>query len=322
MSAEVVGLKVVTTQALNEAALLEAVPGVELVKVSGDDLPEAAMDADALIGWIGGEALKTLLEKSTRLKLIHVSSAGVDGVLSPELIASDVMLTCAKGEPVGPLLAEHAIALALSLSRGIRAYARETGWTRGSEAGRKLYELGGKTMGIVGYGGVGKALVPRARGFGMDVIAVRRSPDLESVGDVKVWGTDRFHEMLTLSDVVVVTVPGTPETDGMFDREAFRRMRPNAVIVTVGRGKTVNTDALVWALEEEEIAGAGLDVVDPEPLPDDHPLWQMPNVTITPHVAGNAPERGPRNQDLVAVNLGRLHRGEPLLSLVDKAAGY
>jgi phosphoglycerate dehydrogenase-like enzyme len=315
-------MKVVATQAVDEAALRAAVPGVDIVLAGGEDLPEAAMDADALIGWLNRSSLLALLESSKTLKWIHLSSAGVDGVLCPELIRSDVMLTCAKGDPVGPLLAEHAFALALSLSRGIHFYAREKGWTRGGEAGRKLHELGGKTMGIVGYGGVGKALVPRARGFGMEVIAVRRNPDLEPSGDVDVWGTDRFHEMLSLSDVVVVTVPGTPETDGMFDREAFRRMRSNSTLVTVGRGKTVDTDALVWALEEEEISGAGLDVVDPEPLPDDHPLWTMPNVIITPHVAGDAPEREPRNRDLVAENLRRLDSGEPLVSMVDKEAGY
>ena len=125
-----------------------------------------------------------------------------------------------------------------------------------------------------------------------------------------------------LSDVVVVTVPDTPDTEGMFDAEAFRRMRRNALLITVGRGRTVETDALVEALRSGEIAGAGLDVVHPEPLPDDHPLWGMPNVIITPHIAGNAPERAVRNRALVLENLKRFAKGEPLLSLVDKEGGY
>lgn len=186
-----------------------------------------------------------------------------------------------------------------------------------------VFELGGKTMGLVGFGGVGRHLARMARGFNMKVVAVRRSPGTADSDDgTTVWGADRFHEMLSVSDVVVVSVPDLPATRAMFDAEAFRTMKNRAILIAVGRGKTVDTDALVDALNAGEIGGAGLDVVDPEPLPDDHPLWQMDNVIITSHNAGTSPERGERNRALVLENLKRFVAGQPLLNRVDCDAGY
>ena len=149
---------------------------------------------------------------------------------------------------------------------------------------------------------------------------MRRHP--QDAGETPQWGMDRFEEMLQRADIVVVTVPHTPETEGLFDAKAFSIMKESALLITVGRGQTVQTDALVDALNRGSIGGAGLDVVDPEPLPDNHPLWSCPNAIITPHMAGNAPERAGRNQELVLENLRRYVAGQPLLSTVDKTLGY
>jgi phosphoglycerate dehydrogenase-like enzyme len=317
-------MKMVLRGSLNEEAARKVAPDLDIIRTDDEEaLLAASADAEIAVmmgmGWLRG-GFAAYLQQAPRLRWFHCSSAGVDPLLCPEFLASDVVMTCAKGTPVGPLLAEHAFALMLSLTRGIAACVRLNRWDGRSDGARSAYELGGKTLGIVGYGGVGSALARRARAFDMDVVAVRRSPQKDE--DVRQWGMDRFEEMLSLSDIVVVTVPHTPETEGLFGARAFASMKSSALLITVGRGQTVQTQALVDALNNGTIGGAGIDVVDPEPLPDDHPLWQCPNTIITPHMAGNAPERAARNEALVLENLRRYVAGEQLLSAVDKGTGY
>lgn len=315
-------MKLVALQSVDETAVRDVVPDLDVVKASRDTLLDVVADADILIG-SPGNLWEAVLAKSPKLRWVHVSSAGVDRLMCPEFLNSDVTLTCAKGDVVGPLLAEHAFALMLGLTRGIAYCVRDGRWNRhDGDAGKKVFEVGGKTMGLVGFGGVGQHLARMAQAFDMDVIALRRQVMGDEPEGVTVWGQERFDDLLAASDVVVVSVPDTPDTRGLFDSAAFQKMKKTAFIITVGRGNTVNTDALVDALKKGEIAGAGLDVVDPEPLPDDHPLWQFRNVIITPHIAGNAPERAGRNQALVLENLRRFAKGEPLTSAVDKTAGY
>lgn len=315
-------MKLVTLQKLDEAAVRSVVPDIEFVQSSRDELLDVVTDADILIG-SPGNVWESVLNVAPKLRWVHVSSAGVDRLVCPAFLNSDVTLTCAKGDVVGPLLAEHAFALMLGLTRGIAYCVRDGRWNRhDGDAGKKVFEVGGKTMGLVGFGGVGQHLARMAQAFDMDVIALRRQVVGDEPEGVTVWGTERFDDLLAESDVVVVSVPDTPETRGMFDADAFKKMKSSAFLITVGRGNTVDTDALVDALKNGEIGGAGLDVVDPEPLPDEHPLWQMRNVIITPHIAGNAPERAGRNQNLVLENLKRFAQGEPLTSAVDKTAGY
>ena len=316
-------MKLVALQKIDEGAAKEIVPNLEVVNASRDTLLDVVTDADILIGSPGGNLIEDIIKVSPKLRWIHVSSAGVDSLICPALLESNVTLTCAKGDVVGPLLAEHAFALMLALTRGIALCVRDGRWNRREgEAGKKVFEVGGKTLGLVGFGGVGQHLARMAHAFNMNVIALRR----KAVGDepdyVTVWGNDRFDDLLAQSDVVVVSVPDTPQTRGMFNADAFAKMKNAAFLVTVGRGNTVDTDALVAALNNGDIAGAGLDVVDPEPLPDEHPLFQMRNVIITPHIAGNAPERAGRNSALVLENLKRFAQGEALVSSVNKSVGY
>jgi phosphoglycerate dehydrogenase-like enzyme len=319
-------MKMVLSGTLDETAALRIVPDLKIVRAEGEEeLLAASADADIAVmmvmGWLRG-GFPAFLAHAKKLRWFHCSSAGVDPLLCPEFIASDVVMTCAKGSPIGALLAEHAFALMLSLTRGIADCARLKRWKGRSDGARQAYELGGKTLGIVGFGGAGQALAKRARAFDMNVIAVRRRPALSDDAGVKQWGMECFHEMLGCADIVVVTVPHTPETEGLFGPAEFKCMQEHALLIAIGRGQTVQTDALVSALENGAIGGAGIDVVDPEPLPDDHPLWQCPNTVITPHMAGNAPERAGRNEQLVLENLKRFALGQPLLSAVDKILGY
>ena len=177
-------------------------------------------------------------------------------------------------------------------------------------------------MGIVGLGDTGRKLAARAGAFGMRLIAV--DPEAVEVPDQveACWKMDRFHDLLAQSDVVAVCAPLTRETEGLFDRKAFRRMLPHALLINVTRGRIVDEAALIEALADQQIGGAGLDVVPQEPLPEEHPLWHMENVLITPHTAGGSPNRNDRLTALFCENLKRFLAGEELLSVVDKEKGY
>ena len=268
-----------------------------------------------------GPVTPAMLALGDRLRWVQNLGAGVDGVLFPEFVESDVVLTSAKGI-VGIHLADHAMALLLSLTRGIATAVRNPSFDERWPIRAASWELAGRTMGIVGLGGTGQALAIRAAGFGMRIIAV--DPDDVEVPDCVnlCWKMDRFHDLLAESDVVAVCAPLTKETEGMFDADAFRRMQSHAMLVNVTRGLIVDEYALLQALEQGQIGGAGLDVVPQEPLPDDHPLWHMPNVVVTPHTAGGSPHRMGRTVDLFCDNLARLLDGRSMSSVINKDKGY
>ncbi len=262
-----------------------------------------------------------LYSRAKKLRWIQFPSAGVDGALTPECVASDVIITSAKGN-VGVHLAEHAMALLLALTRGLGTAIRARNWTVKMAIRNRSWELPGRVMGIVGLGGTGRELATRAAAFGMNVIAVDpESMDLPACVEA-CWGMDRLQHLLERADVVAICAPLTAETEGFFDLSAFNHMQSHALLLNVTRGKIVDEHALVEALETGSIGGAGLDVTPQEPLPDDHPLWQMENVVITPHTAGASPERNRRTTDLFCENLRRYRSGEPLLAVIDKSKGY
>ena len=264
---------------------------------------------------------RSLFENAKQLKWVQVLSAGVDGLLFPEFVKSDVILTSAKGF-VGPHLADQTWALLLGLLRGIGRSVRERTWDNRMSIRHATWELSEGTLGIIGLGGTGIDVARRAQGFDMRVIAV--DPEaVEAPSFVhEVWQMDRFHELLSESDVVSICAPLTPETHGMFDDAAFEQMKSHALLINVTRGKIVDGPALLRALTSGNIGGAGLDVTPEEPLPADSPLWDLPNVIVTPHVAGGSPIRLDRSVGLFCDNLERLRVGKPLLSVIDKEKGY
>lgn len=280
---------------------------------------EAAVDAEVILGPIDPQ----LFAATERLRWVHATSAGADAYLFPEFRDSEVQLSGDKGL-VGSHLAETAFALLLSITRRVAQAVRDgaASWEHRVDYRRAEFELEGLTMGIVGFGGTGRAIAHRAAAFGMRCIAVDRDavPPAEAVPQV--WGSDRFGELLEQSDVVASGLPLTEETRGLFDGEAFARMRSTAILVNVTRGEVVDGDALVRAIREGQIAGAGLDVAPQEPLPPEHPLWTLPAVVMTPHTAGASQLRVGRNMDRFCDNLRRLARGEPLEGSIDKQLGY
>lgn len=284
---------------------------------SREALLKAAADAEVILGDFDRE----LFEAARRLRWVQVPAAGVDGILFPEFVESPVTLVSAKGT-VGPHLADHAMALLLCLIRGLHTAIRTRRWSAQPAIRAASWELSDRTIGIVGLGGTGRAVAERAAAFGARLIAVDPEPVPKPACVEALWGMERFGELLEQSDVVVICAPLTEATRGLFDREAFRRMREHALLINVTRGKIVDGEALMEALTTGRIGGAGLDVLPWEPLPEDHPLWTMENVVVTPHCAGGSPLREARHVALFCENLRRDLEGLPLLSIIDKRKGY
>ena len=301
------------------AGILEAAgPDTTLVETKDAARQRAEIvDTDVLFGRVSNDTF--LLNR--RLRYYHSIGAGVDAILTPELVQSDVVLASEKGG-VGIHLAEHALALLLSLTRGLHTAIRRPDYALREPIRLEQRELYEATMGIVGFGGTGREVARRALAFGMRVLAV----DIEDVppepGVEAIWKPDRLYEMLGRSDVVVIALPLTKATRHLFTRDLFRRMRPTGILVNVTRGEIVYGDDLLAALDEGLLWDAGLDVTDPEPLPKGHRLWTHPRVIVTPHTAGGSPRRAGRVIETFIENLRRMRTGEPLLALIDKEKGY
>ena len=314
-------MKVLVNDRLDDHHLVQiqsSVGDIDLIiPESSDDALEIMPEIDIIFGGMSRDMFK----RAERLKWVQTWGAGVDGMMYAEFIHSEVILTSAKGT-VGVHLSEHAMALLLGLTRGIARAIRTADWSERMPIRHASWELIDKTMGIVGLGGTGCDVAIRAHAFGMKIIAV--DPEDVEVPDCveTCWKMDRFYDLLSASDIVVVCCPLTDETRWLFDRLAFEKMQNHALLVNVTRGKIMDEASLVEALETGQIAGAGLDVAPQEPLPDDHPLWNMPNVIITPHTAGGSPNRQDRIVNLFCENLRRFMNGEDMLSVIDKNKGY
>jgi phosphoglycerate dehydrogenase-like enzyme len=308
-----------------EDMLRRSAGAVELVIDKSNNMvpsAETLAGADAYIGLCTPAALDNA---SSRLLWIHNYTAGMEACagLAPQQIQGRVFTNSKR--LAGPAIAEHAIAMLLSLSTGLPGYQRaqvESRWDRSRAAGAKFGELRGKTLLVVGLGGIGTEIAWRANSLGMLVTATRSSsregPDfLEYVGL-----PDELPMLASQADVVVNALPLTRQTTGIFDKAFFDNMKPGSIFISVGRGPSTVTDALLAALTSGKLYGAGLDVTDPEPLPADNPLWQMSNVIITPHVAAASPASMQRTAIIAAENLRRYVDGGNLLNVVDMQAGY
>jgi phosphoglycerate dehydrogenase-like enzyme len=298
-------------------------PEVEFVEV--DSVEKArieAVDAQVVLGICDEE----ILANSPELFWIQVYSAGVEHCLEhPGMHTGNKLLT--NGQRIGsPALAEHAIAMMMMLARGLDIYYANQlkgEWQQQTELDRTDHiELAGRTLLVVGLGGIGTQVAMRGHGLGMRVIATRNSrregPDYVAY----VGLADELNELAAQADVVINTVPLTDATLGIFNKAFFDVMKPEGYFISVGRGASTVTDDLVAALQSHSIAGAGLDVTDPEPLPKGHPLWSMPRVIITPHTAGRSDKGRDRLYLMVKENIRRYVNGEPMLSVVDIEKGY
>lgn len=276
-------------------------------------------DAEVIFGFVP----RPLFDAAPNLRWVHAIASGVDAFLYPEFVESDVLLTSEKGL-VGEHLADHAFGLLLMLTRQLATALRHgsDSWNHRPEMRVQEIELTGATMGIVGFGGTGRAMAKRAVAFGMNCLAVDRDSVPTSDEVKEVWSMDQFLTLLRESDVVSICCPLTRETEELFDARAFAAMKETAILVNVTRGEVMEEQALVVALQTHEIGGAALDVAPREPLPADSALWSMPNVVMSPHTAGASQFRAQRNMDRFVSNLERMINNELLEGVIDKALGY
>jgi phosphoglycerate dehydrogenase-like enzyme len=260
---------------------------------------------------------------AARLRWIQSPAAGVGGLLFPAVTASPVVLTNARGIH-GDAIAEHVIAVVIVLFRQIhQAIRRQAGrqWVKQTPAGFRMVR--GRRMGIVGLGAIGSAVAERASAMGMEVVAVRRNPAAPRPACVSaVYPLSALGRLLEESDAVVLTAPLTGETRGLIGAAELRRMKRDAVLVNVARGKLVREDELAAELANGTLAGAALDVFEHEPLDPASPLWDLPNVVLTPHTSAFREDYWTLAVDLFAANLRRFERGETMVNVVDKLAGY
>jgi phosphoglycerate dehydrogenase-like enzyme len=302
--------------------LSEAAPGVTFVVGSQPADFDGQSHADAiLVCSKGRRTLEPVLRKAPRARWIHSRSAGLDHVLFPALVESEVVLTNGRGV-FSRGLAEWVIAAVLFFAKDLRRLVRDQ--QRGVWEPFEPDDLAGRTLGIVGYGDIGRAVAERARPLGMHVLALRQRPERSREDPLvdEALPPTALLDLMGRADDVVLAVPLTPESRGLVGEAAISAMRRTSVLVNVGRGPVVDEAPLVRALEERRIRGAALDVFETEPLPADHPFYRLDNVLLSPHCADNTPGWLEAAMRCFLRNLERFRRGEALENVVDKARGY
>ena len=315
------------------AKIVEAARPMTVVNARDETEARVAIaDADAFFG----KLTPPLLAAARRLRWVQAPTASLEHFVFPELVDHPAVLTNMRGL-FSDVIADHVFGFVLCFARNFHHYVRNqldarwapaggqeppsgfvTGPARVGAADRAHLHLADATLGVVGLGQIGSEVARRGLAFGMRVIAVDPVQPEAPPGVAALWRLDRLPDLLGASDFVVIAAPHTPETVRLFRRAQFRQMKPTGYLINIGRGAIVDLADLTDALRAGELAGAGLDVFETEPLPKDHPLWAMPNVIVTPHVAGNSPRIAERHLAVLLTNVARFARGEPLTNVTDK----
>ena len=316
--------------------IVSAAGGMSIVNAQDEvGAEQAVVDADAFFG----KMTPRILSAARQLRWVQSPTAGLEQYMFPELIEHPCVLTNMRGL-YSDVIAEHVFGYVICFARNFHRYIRKQTVPRwepiGSEPKESLVtgdpgltdtvdqshiHLVGATLGIVGLGHIGSEIARRGVLFGMRVLAV--DPAIQHVeGLTALWKPDRLPELLGESDYVVIAAPHTPETRKLFRRKQFQQMRRSAYLINIGRGVIVDLADLTAALQSGEIAGAGLDVFELEPLPVEHPLWKMENVIITPHVAGRSPRIAQRHLQVLLENIRRFVQKEPLENVVNKTVWF
>ena len=290
---------------------------------SREAFERAAGDVTVIFNWsLSGALLREIFDMCPNARWVHTRSAGLDGILFPELVNSPVPLTNGTGVFSQPL-GEFALAAMLFFAKDLRRMvgSQQAGvWDQFD-----ITEITGRTVGVIGYGDIGRSVAVRARSMGMDVLAVKRhGPPLYNVDPLVkcIYSPDRRLEMIERSDYIVVAAPLTAETRGMLGAREFAAMKPDAVVINVGRGPVIDEAALIEALSQRLIKGAALDVFDQEPLPAGHPFYRLDNLLLSPHCADHTPDWLERAMQFFIDQFERFRKAEPLLNVVDKKLGY
>lgn len=307
-------------------AFQAAAPGATVIVARDKSTAEAeAAQADVIIGYNPDVCEPRMLARAGKLRWLASLSAGIETCTGQAAVqAPGLVMTNMRGVD-SAAIAEHAIAMVLALAHGLDVFAANTSRaTWGTQYGSSvpMQMIDGKTMLVAGLGGIGTEVAWRARALGMTVLATRdggsEKPDFVSY----VGKPDELLALARKADVIVSCVPLTPQTTGLYDAAFFGALKPTALFVNVARGGSVVTPALLQALQEKRLGGAGLDVVDPEPLPADHPLWKAPRILISPHTSSRSDLPGDARWILALENLRRYAAGDRMLLLVDPKRGY
>jgi phosphoglycerate dehydrogenase-like enzyme len=291
---------------------------VDAVRAGGGTVVDGDASPDAAV-WLSPrdpDGLRQLLDAAPTVRWVQLPFAGIEAFLDAGVLTPDRTWTCAKGVYAEPT-AEHAMALTLAGLRRLPEHARASSW--GSQGGRTLYDA---DVVILGGGGITTALLGLLAPYRCNITVVRRDASTPLAGATRTVGLDALDDVLPGALVVILALALTPQTEQVIGARQLERMDAEAWLVNVARGRHVDTDALVTALQAKAIGGAALDVTDPEPLPDDSPLWQLGNRLITPHTANPWSTAQPLLSRRIADNVRRYIDGEPLLGLVDLDAGY
>ena len=301
--------------------LADTFPGAEFITAFERDQQLSAIPgADVFLGWPDAE----IFQAGQQLRWIACPGTGIDKIVKvAEIVASDIPVTNAPGAHVPPM-AEHVLGMMVALAHNFRQLYREQDqrkWNDQDWSGR-MEELGGRTMGIFGYGRLGRAIADRAVAFGMRVAAVDPYPGEDSGSANEVWGLDRVDDLVKAADWLVIAAPYIAATHHLIDERRIRLMRRGARIIVISRGGIVVEDALAAALADGHLAGAGIDATEVEPLPADSPLWDQENIIITQHASALTPEMYEGRRQVFIENLRRFIAGEPLENVCDMQAGY
>jgi len=308
-----------------QLALLDRLPAGTGIVVgeSVEAFQRAAADTTVILNWsLSAKLMRELFHLCPNVKWVHTRSAGLDNLLFPELVESSIPLTNGTGV-FSQSLGEFVLGAILYFAKDFRRMVRNQ--TAGRWEAFDITEITGQTVGIVGYGDIGRAVATRVKSMGMHVLAVKRhGPPLYNVDPLvaQVFSPDQRLDMIRRCDYVVVAAPLTAETRGMISDAEFAAMKKDAVIINVGRGPVIDEAAMIRALSENRIKGAGLDVFDREPLPDGHAFYKLENVLLSPHCADHTPDWMEQAMLFFLEQFEHFRKGEPLLNIVDKKLGY
>ncbi len=306
-------------------AIHAAAPGARIIfladpREKAEKIGQFLPGAEVVLGNFFREPLDQIL-KAPNLRWMQQTSAGANWLMDhPAFAESEIVLTSASGLHAVPI-SEHILAFMFCLARDLARSIRDQGG-RKWERVHRVAELDGQTMGLIGLGAVGEKTAEKARGLNMRVLGMRRHPERPSRWVERIYAPENLLEMLAQADWAVVTAPLTHETKGMIGERELKALKKSACLINVSRGALIQEEALITALREKWIAGAGLDVFAEEPLPPSSPLWAMENVIITSHYAGSTPRHPDRLMEIFLENIKRYQDGEPLINVVDKRLGY
>lgn len=298
--------------------IMDTIPGTQVTLVRHREVtPKLLQKAEVIFGWPGTVDIKA----AENLRWIHLPSAGADSYTNGDIILPmQVTLTTSSGV-YGMPIAEHVLAMIFSYNRNLQDYAyhKEKSLWKGIGTTRDFF---GSTIGVIGLGDIGSEVAKRAKALGARVLAVKRTPSAPPEYVDSLYSTEELDEVLLQADYIVLALPNTAKTKAIINEDRLRKMKTDAFLVNIGRGALIDQEALIKALQNEWIGGVGLDVTTPEPLPENSPLWELPNVIITPHMSGISPTNDRRKFDIFYRNLKHYVAGQQMINVVDLKEGY